>query len=433
MRLALVRFAMLTLLTLAGVASVTVVWSQHLARDEAVRDARSRTVGIARGIAAPLVNSQVRQGDAEAMLELETALRNRMLDGTGAHIAVWDVDGTVIWTDDPEVVHPGEELPGELTAQGVGESVVVHREDQPLAYAEADSAALVEVYVRTLGADGRPFIFEAYTPRDRLQTDTGALMGELPPLTMGSLLVLVAAIVPLSLSLARRIDRASASRREILRHSLRSWQRERERLAQSLHDDVIQDLSALGYALPAVLDTLPHDSRGGVARAKGDQITEVLIRSVRALRSVLTDLAPAGFEDASLEQALDSLAQQHRERGLAVEVSTDTDLRTGNAAGTLIYRIVREGLQNVTKHADATEARVGVLRRGSVVEVTVDDDGRGPGRPRPANGHVGLQLLEHFLTDVDGSLELVDRPGGGARLRAVVPLELPELDDALRD
>ena len=424
---------MLTLLALALVASVTALWSQHLARDEAVRDARTRTVGIARGIAAPLVNSQVRQGDAEAMLELETALRNRMRDGTVAHIALWDLDGTVIWTDDPEVAHPGEELPAELTARGAAESVVVHREDHPLDYDEADTDYLVEVYVRTVGADGTPFIFEAYTPRDRLQTDTGALMGELLPLTMGSLLVLVAAIVPLSLSLARRIDKASASRREILRHSLRSWQHERERLAQSLHDDVIQDLSALGYALPAVLQALPHDSRGGRARAKGEQITEVLIRSVRSLRSVLTDLAPAGFDDASLELALDSLTQQHRERGLAVELSIDSDLRTGNAAGTLIYRIVREGLQNVTKHADATQAKVMVFRRDSVVEVTVDDDGRGPGRPRPANGHVGLMLLDHFLTDVDGSLELVDRPGGGARLHAVVPVELPELDDALRD
>lgn len=424
---------MLTLLALAVVASVTALWSQYLARDEAVRDARTRTVGIARGIAAPLVNSQVRQGEAEAMRELEAALRHRMRDGTVAHIALWDLEGTVIWTDDPAATHPGDKLPVELTAPGAGESVIVHGEDHPVNYDDAGTDSLVEVYVRTDGADGTPFIFEAYTPRDRLHNDTGAVLGALLPLTMGSLLLLVAAIVPLALSLARRIDRVSASRRQILRRSLHSWQRERERIAQSLHDDVIQDLSALGYALPAVLQALPHDSGGGLARAKGEQITEVLIRSVQSLRSVLTDLAPAGFEDASLEQALDSLAQQHRERGLGVELSTDTDLRTGNAAGTLIYRIVREGLQNVTKHADATQAKVTVFRRDSVVEVTVDDDGRGPGRPRPANGHVGLQLLEHFLTDVDGSLELIDRPGGGARLHAVVPVELPELDDGLRD
>ena len=41
--------------------------SLHIARDEAVRDARNRTIGIARGIAAPLVNTEVRQGDPEAM------------------------------------------------------------------------------------------------------------------------------------------------------------------------------------------------------------------------------------------------------------------------------------------------------------------------------------------------------------------------------
>ena len=67
-----------------------------------MRDARNRTIGIARGIAAPLVNSEVRQGDPDAMQELDSALRNRMSDGTVSHIVVWDVDGTPIWGTPPK-------------------------------------------------------------------------------------------------------------------------------------------------------------------------------------------------------------------------------------------------------------------------------------------------------------------------------------------
>lgn len=433
-QVAITRFAVLTFLALAGVASVTVYMSQHIARDEAVRDARNRTIGIARGIAAPLVTTELRQGDPDAMEALDAALRNRMRDGSVSRMVVWDLDGSIIWGDTPEEVDHEDGLPPELTAPGAPSDEVVDRGPEPLQHVGDGTEDLVEVYVRVLDADGTPFIFEAYTPSDRIQTDARALMGELLPLTLGSLLLLVAAIVPLALTLARRIDRANASRREILRRSLRSWQRERERLAQSLHDDVIQDLSAMGYALPVVLEALPRDHPAAPARAMGEQMTDVLIRSVRSLRGVLTDLAPSGLEDAGLEQALYSLAQLHRERGLAVDLSTDPDLGVGKAAGTLVYRIVREGLHNVTKHADATAVTVRVARHGSVVEVTVDDNGRGPARTEADDGHVGLRLLEHLLTDVHGSLELVERPDGpGARLRAVVPVQLPELDDALRD
>lgn len=436
-RSALVRFGVLTCLTLVAVATLTVWLSRHLADEEAIRDARVRTLGIAHGIAAPLLDGDLRRGDEAAMADLDSALRNRMRDGTVAHIVLWDLDGSVIWTDEPESVHPPGELPESLLASEVTDHVVVEseREDHPLTYTDAGSGSdsLVEVYVRTVDADGEPFVFEAYTPPGRLRSDSGAVLSELLPLTLGSLLVLALAIMPLALSLARRIDRTSLHRRDILRHSLRSWQRDRERLAQSLHDDVIQDLSAAGYALPAVLEALPATSRAGEARAIGEQITAVLVRSVGSLRSVLTDLVPSGFEDASLEQALLSVAEQHRGRGMRVELSTDPELRAGRASGTLVYRIVREGLQNAGKHAQATEVTVRVLRRDAVIEVTVEDDGRGVQRPAGQDDHVGLRLLEHFLADVGGSLDLIDRPGGGARLSAVVPAELPELEDALVD
>ncbi len=425
-RVALTRFAVLALIGLGVLASVTAYMSQSLAQDEAVRDALSRTIGIADGIASPLVDQDVRRGDPDAMRRLDEALRNRMRDGSVSHLVVWDLDGSVIWADVREGLDHDEGLPTALTASESVERVVVDRDDLPGAFVRGGTEEWVEVYVRATDADGRPFIFESYTPRDRLQADTGAVLRELLPLTLGSLVVLVIAIAPLAFSLARRIDRANASRREVLRRSLRSWRNERERLAQSLHDDVIQDLSAMGYALPAVLEALPADSRGRAARATGERMNEVLVDTVRLLRSVLTDLAPSGFEDTTLEQALRELALQPR--GLRVDLVIDPDLRTGPAAGILVYRIVREGLHNVTKHADATHVMARVSRGAAGIEVTIDDDGRGPARSSVQDDHMGLRLLQHFLDEGGGRLELVPRQGGGARLRAVVPHSLDELD-----
>lgn len=430
-RVALTRFAVLALLGLVVVASVTAYMSQHLARDEAVRDARSRTVGIADGIAAPLVTEELRRGDPGAVRRLDAALRNRMRDGSVAHLVVWEVDGGVLWSDDTAALDHDEALPATLTSAG-GDRVAIDADDQPGTFVRPGPQAWVEVYVRTIGADGEPFIFESYTPRDRLQADSGAVMSELLPLTLGSLGVLAVLIAPLAWSLARRIDRSNASRREVLRRSVRSWQWERERLAQTLHDDVIQDLSALGYALPAVLDRLPDTPAGQEARRAGQEMNQALVHSVRVLRTMLTDLAPTGFEDASLSQALQDLAQHHRDRGLGVDLSIDRDLSADVAAGILVYRVVREGLHNVAKHSGATRATARLSNIGNAVEVVIDDDGSGPPQPLTSSrDHIGLRLLAQVLEEVGGSLDLGVRAGGGARLRAVVPRSLEEQDEVV--
>lgn len=433
-RVALTRFAVLALLGLVVVASVTAYMSQHLARDEAVRDARSRTVGIAEGIAAPLVTEELRRGDPRAVRRLDAALRNRMRDGSVSHLVVWEVDGDVLWSDDTSALDHDDPLPVSLVTGAPGEQVFVDLDDPAGTFVRPGPRAWVEVYVRTRGADGEPFIFETYTPRDRLQADSGAVMGELLPLTLGSLGVLAVLIAPLAWSLARRIDRSNASRREVLRRSVRSWQWERERLAQTLHDDVIQDLSALGYALPAVLEPLPDTPAGQAARRAGHEMNQALVHSVRMLRTMLTDLAPSGFEYASLARALQEVAQHHRDRGLDVDLVSDADLCADVATGILVYRVVREGLHNVAKHAGATRATARLSHTASGVEVIIDDDGCGPPQPHVSGrDHVGLRLLGQVLEEVGGSLDLMVRPGGGARLRAVVPRSFEEQDDIVLD
>jgi signal transduction histidine kinase len=427
LRVAVIRFAVLTAATLLSVGTVTALVSQHIARDEAVRDARVRTIGITEGIAAPLVDSRVRAGDPQAVRRLGTALRNRMGDGTVSHIVVWDLGGSILWADEQDLVGRVDDLPDELATLAPGDSLVEEVPGHPLGDSQA-AEDLVEVYVRSIDADGHPFVLEAYTPRDRIQTDTSALLGELLALTAGSLLVLALAILPLALSLARRIDRANAARQVMLHHSIRSWQRERERLAQSLHDDVIQDLSAMGYALPALLDALPRDAAGSSARETGEQVSRALTRSVTSLRAALADLAPATYAGAGLAPSLEALTHHPSMRGLSVDLHVAAGLRADEQAGALVYRIVREGLHNVVKHAHTAEATVRVTQQDDRIEVVVEDDGPGPGPDALGEGHVGLRLLSRTCADVGGELALTRRREGGARLHAVVPTSLVELD-----
>lgn len=422
-------------LVLVGVGTALV--SRHIVDEEAVRDARVRTTGIAEGIAAPLVNEAVRRGDPAATSALGTALRNRMRDGSVAHVVLYDREGRILWADDPAIVGTREILrPDVLRATGDGGAIVTDTEDHPLDSHTGSEThdQLVEVYVGVRDADGQPFIFEAYTPRALLQSDTRTILGQVLPLTLGALALLAVLVLPLSLSMARRIDRSSTQRATILRRSLEAWHRERARIAQMLHDDVIQDLSALGYALPGVLQQLPETPEGEGARRTGKQLNDVVVDSLRTLRGMLADLVPTGLDGSGLAPTLEALAQRHRDAGLPVRTFIDPGLSPSATVGGLVYRAVREGLLNVRHHADASEACVEVHQRGQRIDILVEDDGRGPRDGQPASAeHVGLRLLGRLLEDVGGTAELVPREPRGARLRVTIPARLPDLEDITRD
>lgn len=432
----MVRFAVCTLVAVVLVGTATALVSRHIASEEAVRDASVRTVNMAQGIAAPLVDADVRRGDPAAVEVLDTVLRNRMRDGSVSHIVLYDMEGWILWADDPALVGTQDPLrPEVLSALDDEGAVVTHTEEHPRTTGDAEQdGSLVEVYVGVTDADGQPFVFEAYTPRTQLQADSTAIFGALLPLNLGALLLLVVLLVPFALSLARRVDRANAQRATILRRSLQAWHQERARVAQVLHDDVIQDLSALSYALPTVLVALPEDPRGQAARGVGRQLGEAVVASLRTLRGMLADLVPTGVDGVGLVRTLQSLAQRTRDAGLPVRLEVDEDLAPGPTVGGLVYRAVREGLLNVQHHAEAREAVVVVRRRGPYIEVLVDDDGTGPDPDgETGDDHVGLRVLGRLLEDVGGSAKLYAPPGGGARLRVIIPARLPDLDDETWD
>lgn len=432
-RLAVTRFVILSFATLLILGVVTVLVSRHIARDEAFRDARVRSEEIARSVAAPLVDSAVRRRDPDAMQDLDVALRNWIRFDSVRHIVLWDAEGRVLWAQDPVVVGRKIDLTAEVRELTLSGGTLLEEPGQREDHLgrDKDEDELLEVYVGALDADGEPFVFEAYLEPGRIDEDYRSIIVALLPVSLFMLLLFQLATLPLALSLARRIDRADAHRSTILNRSLESWHEERHLLAQELHDGVIQDLAGMSYALPAMIDQLPEGSRADKARATGQVMNDTLVRSLTALRAMILDLAPAGVDGPGVVSALTSLCQHMSTLGLDVTLAVDPDLDVGESAGGLIYRVVREGLRNAQKHAEATTALVSVGRRGDLVEILVSDDGRGLSSAPAEKGHVGLRLLGHAVRDLGGTLTLSDDPRGGASLRVVVPAWLPDLDERL--
>ena len=95
----------------------------------------------------------------------------------------------------------------------------------------------------------------------------------------------------------------------MMRHALLASDLERRRIAQDLHDGVIQDLAGLGYVLPTAQRELHEGGNLAVARTTLDRATGMLQQDVVRLRSLLTDLYPPDLQGQGLVTAVGDLVQ----------------------------------------------------------------------------------------------------------------------------
>lgn len=84
-----------------------------------------------------------------------------------------------------------------------------------------------------------------------------------------------------------------------------------------------------------------------------------------------------------------------------------------------IYFVCSEALTNVAKHADATRARIDITEHNSHVTATIEDDGIGGADPRQGSG---LRSLADRVETIGGTLTVTNRPQGGTRLQATIPI-----------
>jgi signal transduction histidine kinase len=331
----------------------------------------------------------------------------------------------VIWSDESDLTGRRYALPADVPPLFGTDDVIaeISEMDRPEDRAARDEGPLLEVFAGATDADGEPLVFEAHMSPERLDEEQTALLTELLPLALGALLVFQLTMLPLAMSLARRVERAQAERSDLLRRALLSSDLERRRIAQLLHDGVIQDLAGLSYALPTVSGKLPADPSADSARRTADHMSFILRRVVASLRSLLTDIYPPDLEGDGLTAALNELVQSAAESDVSVELDLSPGLGVPTETGRLVYRVVREGLRNVVRHSDAADAKVTVHKDGDDVTVRVADNGRGlvgerNGRER---GHLGVKLLADTVGDVGGRLDLRAGESGGAVLEASFP------------
>jgi signal transduction histidine kinase len=186
----------------------------------------------------------------------------------------------------------------------------------------------------------------------------------------------------------------------------------RRRLERDLHDGAQSRLVALSLTLRMARNRAQDPELAVLL----DHAQEELKRSLAELRELARGIHPAVLTERGLEAAVQTLVQR---APVPVTVDAECAGRLPEPVESAAYFVVSEGLANVAKYANATEASVAVKREDGRLTIEVADDG--VGGADTANGS-GLRGLADRVAALDGTLTLRSPAGRGTQLRAEIPV-----------
>jgi two-component system nitrate/nitrite sensor histidine kinase NarX len=199
---------------------------------------------------------------------------------------------------------------------------------------------------------------------------------------------------------------------------------ERSRLARDLHDSVTQTLfsaSLIAEVLPSVWQ---RNQKEGV-RALEEM--RLLSRSALAeMRSLLLELRPAALLEMELDDLFRQLTEAMAGRAqIPIDLQMDDDFSLHSDVRVALYRVAQEALNNVVKHASASQAVVTLKELSpdncegvradteSCIELTIWDNGSGFDPERVPPDSLGLSIMRERTQAIDATLNIQSRPGGG--------------------
>ncbi|WP_409329100.1 sensor histidine kinase [Trujillonella humicola] len=428
------RFVMANLVVVTLLFGGSVWATRQAATDEAIADARRTTELLATLVVEPTLQSGLAEGGAEAGAEavaaMDAALRGRLDAASVDRLLIWRGDGTVVYSDDAGLI--GERLPpGEappVPREGTTRAEVgdVSRPEHRL---DGTSEQVLEVYRQVRDPAGRALVLETRTSYGAATARQADIWWHFAPISLTVLLALLALQLPLASRMLAKVRAEQREREALQARALESSDEERRRIAGSLHDGIVQDVSAAALlvagAADQLRDTSGRHSAQDVAGVLGEAAT-ALRGSAGSLRSLLVEIYPPDLQRAGLASALADLADRLRARGIDVQVRVPEELELPLDAATLLFRVAQEVLQNAAKHSGAGLVEVTVTRLADRVVLDVRDDGAGfdleATLRRPHDGHLGLDLLTDLAAAGDAGLDIRTAAGAGTHVRLEVPL-----------
>ena len=317
--------------------------------------------------------------------------------------------------------------------QGISGWVASHREPVVI----LDDKESDPRYLPFQSLRGRDFTSMVSVP---METDPGGLVGVLNVHTVAQrefgdrdveLLLVIGRLIAGAMHQARLHRQLVARERaheNFVEQVIEAQELERRRLAGDIHDGISQRLVTLSYRLDAAAQAAKSIDDRSALTEQLDRARELADLTLQEARAAISGLRPPVLDDLGLSGGLASLARSIPQ----VDVRTDlADVRLPDHIELALYRIAQECLQNVVKHAKATEARLTFTvdsgDNGDVARLEIVDDGVGFDtleHPLGSDemGGYGLLSMAERAEIVGGRLNIRSRPGSGTAVTATIPV-----------
>lgn len=239
------------------------------------------------------------------------------------------------------------------------------------------------------------------------------------------------AIVPTSLYLIRynrrifaHVAELSSQRSELAQQLISTQESTLRHISRELHDEFGQVLTAIGSLLRRAAKDMPENSQ---VQRDLQEVREIAQSTLNNIRTLSQALHPVLLEEVGLESTLDwYIPTVERQTGVVLHYEkSGAPFPLETAAGVQIYRVLQEGLNNVSRHSGVKEAWIRLRFQPTSLELEVEDHGKGF-TPIAGQTGIGLVAMRERAEILGGTLRIVPTEMGGTLVYLYVPREKVE-------
>lgn len=219
--------------------------------------------------------------------------------------------------------------------------------------------------------------------------------------------------------MADTLQLSTQNNHRLTQQIIRLQEDERKSLAQDIHDEIGQYLTAIHVDASAILGA----KKIATAKESAAAISSITRQMMTTIHELLQRLRPRVLDELGLSLALAELThgwrQRHREITLTQHISNDLSLVDESVAITA-YRVIQECLTNVSKHAKANHLTIHVSQDTQNIYIEIEDDGQGFDATKSSNGY-GLAGMKERVQGLFGVMTIDTKIGHGTKITVLLP------------
>ena len=222
--------------------------------------------------------------------------------------------------------------------------------------------------------------------------------------------------------LISKLEASQQENRALTQHTLTIQEDERQRLAQDLHDELGQSLTAIKVMTATVARI--NNTQNAIVKQSTTSVIEICDHLMKVVRSMMQQLHPLTLTELGLKAALHELCDSWRLRCPALQIDFQCDEQIEHCPKAInihLFRIIQECLTNVFRHAHAEKVSIILaVELNKNLLLTITDNGRGCDATTIKNGF-GLFSMQERVRSLNGEFTIETNPKQGMKISVISP------------